>query len=100
MNEVIINGEKYVKQSASNNIVIAVLHRGFVYIGRLEKDDKIYTLKNAYNIRRWGTTKGLGELALEGPKGNTKLDLCGEVSFHEVNFINFIKCSEVWDDII
>lgn len=37
-------------------------------------DPSIYTLDDVAVVRRWGTTKGLGQLAQEGPTVNTKLD--------------------------
>lgn len=53
---------------------IVVADRGFVYVGDVVMDDSFAVVTNARNIRRWGTERGLGELALEGPKSETKLD--------------------------
>jgi hypothetical protein len=36
-------------------------------------------IEDASAVRRWGTTKGLGELAANGPLENTKLDRAGRV---------------------
>ena len=58
---------------------IVVADRGFVYIGDVAYDDRFCIIENAGNIRRWGTTKGLGELAQEGPKENTVIDKVGTV---------------------
>lgn len=53
---------------------IVVADRGFVWIGdTLRCGDSLY-ISNAQNIRQWGTEKGLGELAMEGPKEGTELD--------------------------
>lgn len=65
-------------------IKIAVLDRGFVYIGRVSylASTGLGTcvrLDNAKNIRIWGTTKGLGELRL-GPTSKTILDEVGTVT--------------------
>jgi hypothetical protein len=59
---------------------IVVLDRGWVFVGRTEKgpEDTLLILE-ARNVRRWGTTKGLGQLALSGPTGDTKLDPYGTV---------------------
>ncbi len=57
---------------------IVVLDRGFVYIGDTEIEDNWLVMKNARNIRIWGTTKGLGEL-VNGPLKETKLDIVGNL---------------------
>jgi hypothetical protein len=58
---------------------IVVADRGFVYVGKVRHDDSFCIVENAKNVRRWGTKKGLGELALEGPKAETVLDEVGTV---------------------
>ena len=79
-----IDNVEYVRKDsivapAPSPVKIVVLDRGFVYIGRPEQDGDFLVIKNANNIRIWGTTRGLGELALEGPKSGTKLDVVGTV---------------------
>ena len=59
-------------------IKIVVLDRGFVYVGRVEIEEDFIVIRNAKNIRQWGTTKGLGEL-VNGPLSATKLDSVGTV---------------------
>lgn len=58
---------------------ILVLQRGWVAVGDLWENESAVKLTNASIIRRWGTTKGLGQLALEGPQEGTVLDPCGTV---------------------
>ena len=58
---------------------IVVLDRGFVYVGNVAVDDKWCIVRNARNIRAWGTDKGLGQLALAGPTDKTRLDAVGSV---------------------
>jgi hypothetical protein len=58
---------------------IVVADRGFVYIGDVEVTDDWCVITNAKNIRYWGTTKGLGELATSGPTPKTILDSIGTV---------------------
>ena len=65
-------------QDNDGEIKIVVLDRGFVYVGQVLQEDDFYVIKNAKNIRQWGTTKGLGEL-VSGPLANTKLDNVGTV---------------------
>ena len=53
---------------------IVVLDRGFVYVGDVSWSGDNCIIRNGANIRRWGTTQGLGELAIRGPQTNTALD--------------------------
>ncbi len=58
---------------------IIVADRGWVFVGDCtENDDGSVTIRNALNIRRWGTSKGLGEL-VNGPLTETKTDDYGTV---------------------
>lgn len=78
-------------------IVIAILQRGWIFVGRMTKTGSECTLTDAFNIRRWGTSKGLGELAKEGPLSETKLDKVGTVTFHELTTVALIECDQdVW----
>lgn len=61
---------------------IVIADRGWVYIGKPTRDGDHLVINDCYNIMRWGTTSGLGELALEGPKENTKLDWYGVITIH------------------
>ena len=73
---------------------IVVITNGFVYMGDVhESEDQRYLrITDASCIREWGTTAGLGEIALNGPTSRTKLDPSGivEVAWHAV--IMRIKC--------
>lgn len=80
-----INGIEYVKKGAETPQVIGskriiVADRGWVFVGDCEDhDDGSVTIRNAQNIRNWGTTRGLGEL-VNGPiVGKTKADQYGVV---------------------
>lgn len=78
--------------------VVLVLQRGWVVVGDLssETPEKV-TLTNASVIRRWGTTKGLGQLALEGPQQATVLDPCGVVETHPLAIVLRMPCeASVW----
>lgn len=80
------------------DVRIAVLQRGWVMVGEYSKDGSRCFLRNASVIRYWGTTSGLGEIALGGPTDKTKLDWCGEVEFHELTAVALIRCAaEKWD---
>lgn len=80
-----------------SDIKIVILQRGWVFVGKFSKKGSTCKLENAYNIRAWGTTKGLGELAESGPTSTTKLDKVNDVQFHEMTSIAMIDCdSKIW----
>ena len=62
-----------------SGFAIVVADRGFVYVGDVTMDESFAVVSNARNIRIWGTTKGLGELAIGGPTAKTELDAVGTV---------------------
>ena len=76
----IIDGVEYrpVDDSGSK-LQIIVAHRGWVFVGQCEDVDGDAVVSNAKNIRRWGTTSGLGQLASDGPQSETVLDAAGIV---------------------
>ena len=74
----------------SKQIVIA--QRGWVFVGDVEKSGDDVTINNAQCIRRWGTTKGLGEIARSGPTSNTVLDDMGTVRLHSLAVVASLDC--------
>jgi hypothetical protein len=73
--------------------VIAVLDKGFVYHGNLViEDDGWFTLTSVRNIRRFGTERGLGQLALTGPTKETVLDPCSTVRGTISGLMHIIEC--------
>lgn len=98
-----VNGKTYYAEQKSvpqitGDLKIVVLQRGWVLIGRFKQDGEKCELHNAQVIRCWGTSKGLGELALEGAKSNTKLDPTnGLVEFNALTMVLSISAKEsVW----
>ena len=80
----------------TKEVKIAVLQRGWVYVGFFSMDGDLCKLENAACIRRWGTTKGLGEL-VKGPTSSTVLDKAGTVQFHILTAVNLINADgEAW----
>lgn len=79
---IMIDDVKYVKESSitkiGGDVKIVIADRGFVFIGHIEETTEFLIIRCAKSIRRWGTTKGLGEL-VNGPLQNTVLDLIGEI---------------------
>lgn len=82
-----VDGIRYIREDAIDPIVepsdtrIVILQRGWVVVGRWHRDGDDVTLTSASVIRRWGTSKGLGEL-VNGPLSGTTLDPAGTVRFH------------------
>lgn len=84
-----LEGKCETKETLKEDYAIVVLDRGFVYVGSTTSDNQgNVTMTDAHNIRSWGTTKGLGELVLEGPKSNTKTDKCGTVKIPAKSLIS------------
>lgn len=80
---------------------IVILQRGWVFVGRYFKEGSMCRLESAYNIRQWGTTKGLGELAFDGPTEDTKLDASTTVIFHELTEVASMVCvQEKWKKLL
>jgi hypothetical protein len=101
---IIVNGVEYVLKGTiisdepkNSDIKIVILQRGWVMIGRYSQEGDKCTLENAYVIRRWGTSKGLGELALEGKKSGTIMDRAGRVEFNALTVVATINAKpELW----
>jgi hypothetical protein len=80
---------------------IYVLDGGFVLVGVGKPDPNNFlflTVEGAAVVRRWGTQRGLGQLAAEGPRPNTALDPEGDVSVNTRFIMRAIPCNEeAWD---
>lgn len=78
-----------------SDIKIAILQRGWVMVGKFGQSGSKCKLETASVIRTWGTTKGIGEIALNGPiPDKTILDPCGDVSFHELTSVAILECNQ------
>lgn len=105
MKTITVNGEVYVAEKdvmaelSRKNVKpskkqIVILNRGWVVVGDYsEKGDDCF-LTNASVIRTWGTTKGLGELAENGPLTNTKLDPCPMLTFNKLTVVARMNVNE------
>jgi len=97
INELEVNGVKYVRKDSVSGAVrdigekrIIVADRGWIFVGNCEdNEDGSVTIRNARNIRQWGTTKGLGELKT-GPTSKTAHDDYGEVRCMPIIQINVL----------
>lgn len=100
INEIKVNGIEYIRKDSvskteyTGDIKIVVLQRGWVYIGRFEKNGNDCKLHNASCIRVWGTTKGLQEL-VNGATSKTVLDKCeGVVEFDWLTVVHTITVNQ------
>lgn len=78
----------------TGEIRIVILQRGWVAVGYFTQKDDECELNKASIIRKWGTTKGLGEIAQQGPTKNTVLDSCPTLRFHRMTVISTMDCVE------
>ena len=88
------------KETLDGGIRIVVLQRGWVLVGRYSQTGSDCTLTDCSVIRIWGTSKGLGEIAQNGPiVGKTILDKTPICKFHELTVCFTIQCEESkWND--
>lgn len=105
-NTITVDGTEYVRADtvpaptyADSPIRIVVLQRGWVAVGRhTVVSDELHQLDNARVIRKWGTTKGLGEIAAGGPTKDTVLDPAGHIEYHPLAAVLSLACAEgKWD---
>lgn len=80
INETFFDAPHMKEDFKNGDPVIVVLEGGWVFAGIMTKlDDKRIRLDSCYNVHRWGTTRGLGELALNGPMKDTVLNECESI---------------------
>lgn len=81
---------------------IVILQRGWVFVGNYKRSSDVdgeSQLTESFCIRRWGTTKGIGELT-DGPTKSTILDKVGTVKFNDMTVVASIVCGgEKWSAI-
>ena len=99
MTTITVDGIEYAPLTKTGDIKIVILQRGWVMIGRFERKGSDCKLYNASVIRNWGTTKGIGEIAQNGPTKDTTLDTCGGlVEFDYLTVVALIAVNEKkWD---
>ena len=69
-----------IKTINNDDLIIAVFDRGWVFVGfATHLEEERIRLDCCHNIHSWGTTKGLGELAIKGPLADTVLNPCAPV---------------------
>lgn len=82
-------------------IRIVVLDKSFVSVGVYSQGTDWCSLDNAFVIRRWGTTGGLGQIAQDGPTSSTILDKTPKQHFPVRSIIKTIECDkEKWKKVL
>lgn len=94
----LIDGVEYQPvDRTGERLQIVVLHRGFVFVGKVTDEENEVVIRDAQNIRRWGTSYGLGQIAEEGPQKETRLDPSGVIRCHPLAVVCRYDCKpEVW----
>lgn len=83
-------------------IMIVVLQKGWVVVGEyVAKGPNHMGVERAYVITRWGTVKGLGQLAQHGPRSATRLHACPSLKWHLYAEVMTMEVNaDVWAPII
>ena len=71
---------------------IVICQRGFIYAGDVDFRGEYLVIRDAVNLRKWGTTHGLGDLARSGNRPETIADACGVVRVHQLAVVATIDC--------
>ena len=97
-NTIKIDEVEYIRSDKVNAVPttkqIIVLQRGWVVIGDVHKTETEVNINNCSIIRIWGTSKGLGEIAENGPTDKTKLDACPPVTVHPLSVVLCMNTNE------
>ena len=65
------------KVRVNPNFKIVVIQGGWVLAGCYSSENGLVTLSNSSVIQRWGTDKGIGQLAITGPTKDSIIHPCG-----------------------
>jgi hypothetical protein len=91
--------KKRVAAAPQQDIRIVIAQRGWVFVGNFAQRGTQCFVTDGYVVRRWGTSKGLGELATSGPLPNTVIDATPDVELHELGVLATLKCDAAkWSD--
>lgn len=75
-----------------DDIKILVINGSWVIVGHVTSSPDAFRITDAHVVRRWGTTKGLGEIAVGGPTEQTVLDKAYTVTVHPLQVLLVIDC--------
>lgn len=99
LNKITLDGVEYIRadDAPASETQIVVAQRGWVFVGEVSFEGDDLVIRNAKNIRIWGTTKGLGQL-VDGPTGSTKYDDYGTVRLPKISVVSRIDTkSGAWE---
>jgi len=74
---------------------IAVLDKGFVYVGNVSTENGWVVISNAENIRKWAGGHGLSWYAKNGFAKDIILDVSGEIRCPVTELKHLILCEDV-----
>ena len=77
------------------DFALVVLTGGFVYAGKPRINEGYRYLSDAKCVRRWGTSRGLGQLASEGIQPDTVLDTCPDLLVPLHAMIHLMSCKPI-----
>lgn len=97
-----INGKQWVPADSvevkPSEIQIVKMPYANDVVGRVVDNGDYLEIFDAAVIRRWGTTNGLGEIAMGGPTSDTVLDGCPRIKVEKTAIIYTIDCvCEAWN---
>ena len=98
-NTIEIDGMKYTpaKKEVSGDRVVAVLDRGWIFVGSLTSlADGEFVLSNAANVRCW-KSGGFGALSLGAKKAGATLDDCADVRFRRDACVFMVPIPGDWE---
>lgn len=72
---------------------IAVLDKGFVYVGDVKTDSKYIYITSAHNVRKWTGGHGLSWYAITGFDEDIVLDPSGDIKAPAIENKHLIKCT-------
>ena len=92
MKSINVDGVTYYARDEEASLKIVVLDRGFVVVGLVSTDGDNIVIDDCSCVRRWGTSRGLGQLAAEGPQTETKLDKQPRTTVNKLQVVQMIDC--------
>ena len=73
---------------------VTIVTGGFVHVGDVELKEGYYGVRNSFNIRQWGSEKGLGEVIKVGPLKTSVIDDQGTLFVPEAAMISIHPTSK------